>query len=300
LSENRPFFSIIIPTYNRAAKLRQALESVEMQTFRDFEVIVCDDGSTDDTGAVVSSFTTRLPLVLVREDNWGGPARPRNNGLKLATGEWVCFLDADDWWYPEKLAAVFAVTAGNDLIYHDVQSFSATGRKKSSMSCRHLRSPVFVDLLSNGNTLTTSSVCVRKVLFEKAGSFDEDKALIAVEDFDLWLRIANVTEKFCYLKKCLGGYLISDDSISSNFDTYVERHRALLKRHEKNVREDDLINIEAYWAYCFGVNKGSMGFFPESRESFGKALQSRRIKIVIKSTFRIFLSYLLQRVTRKS
>jgi len=78
----KPMFSIIIPTYNRAERLKIALESIFNQTFQDFEVLVCDDGSTDHTKDVVQLFVDKLDLTYIWEENWGGPARPRNNGIK--------------------------------------------------------------------------------------------------------------------------------------------------------------------------------------------------------------------------
>ena len=126
----KPFFTVIIPTYNRAELLRRALESVHSQTYRDFEVIVCDDGSTDHTRDVANSFAGRMHMSYLRDENWGGPARPRNRGIQEASGEWLCFLDADDWWYPEKLAAVFALTSGVDVVLCDDIRSGCIGRDR--------------------------------------------------------------------------------------------------------------------------------------------------------------------------
>lgn len=294
MSEKRPFFSIVIPTYNRAEQLGKALESIGRQTFRDFEVIICDDGSTDGTQEVVSAFNELLPVVYHWESNWGGPARPRNIGIKLARGSWVCFLDADDWWHPDKLAAIFSATADHDVIYHDVQSYFSNGKKAKNINCRQLKAPIAVDLLSCGNPIATSSVCIRKELLEESGGFAEEKALIAVEDFDLWVRLSYRTEKFYYLKKCLGGYLVSEDSISGPVDTYRSRHDALLSRHKHNLNGACRKEVDAYWSYCFGVKAESMGHYSESRELFINALQSHRIKIIIKAIVHVLYSYYAQ------
>jgi glycosyltransferase involved in cell wall biosynthesis len=96
-----PLFSVIIPTFNRAALLERALDSVWRQTFRDFEVIVVDDGSTDSTDLVLERFADRL--VAVRQEN-AGPSAARNRGAALATGEYLAFLDSDDLWFPWTLA----------------------------------------------------------------------------------------------------------------------------------------------------------------------------------------------------
>ena len=103
---NETIFSVVIPTYNRASKIRRAVESVLAQSYENFEILVMDDGSTDNTAEVVASFAD--PRITYRWDkNFGGPARPRNRGIALAKGEWICFLDADDWWTVDKLQICF-------------------------------------------------------------------------------------------------------------------------------------------------------------------------------------------------
>src|SRR5882672_1834830 len=104
----RPCFSIVIPTYNRAAKLKLTLDSVIAQTFTDFEVLVMDDGSSDNTREMVESFRdSRIRYQWA--PNSGGPATPRNRGIDAAVADWICFLDADDRWYPDKLRRVAQV-----------------------------------------------------------------------------------------------------------------------------------------------------------------------------------------------
>src|SRR5680860_1084245 len=98
-----PTFSVIIPTYNRAKDIDQCLSSLLAQTYKNFEVIVCDDGSTDNTKDIVESYKDRLNIRYDWSENWGGPARPRNRGIKLSQADWICFLDSDDWWCPNKL-----------------------------------------------------------------------------------------------------------------------------------------------------------------------------------------------------
>jgi glycosyltransferase involved in cell wall biosynthesis len=116
-----PRVSVIVPTFNRARDIGRCLESLAQQTFRDFEVLVCDDGSKDNTREIVERFKDRLELQYRWEENFGGPARPRNIGLSLARGEYVAFLDSDDWWMPRKLEqSVRYLDAGADLVYHDL------------------------------------------------------------------------------------------------------------------------------------------------------------------------------------
>lgn len=292
-----PFFSVIIPTYNRAGQLRRALDSVLRQTCADFEVIVCDDGSTDNTPEVVAEYESALALTYLREANWGGPARPRNNGIRIAHGEWLCFLDADDWWYEDKLETMRANTDGSDLLYHDLDVYTAAGRRLCTMKGRQLQPPILEELLSRGNPVIASSVCVRRSVIELAGGFTEDKQLVAVEDFDLWLRIAMQNGRFRYLAGSLGGYSMSNDSISGQTGRFIERHLALLARYEQHVDSAVWPEVTAYWSYCFGIRQCDLKSYGEARELFSRALHSRRPGLVAKSLLRIAASYGAQLVS---
>lgn len=101
-----PFFSIVIPTYNRMNDLIRCLSSLQNQTYKNFEVIVCDDGSTDNTFDVIKQFESTLSIKYLYEQNWGGPAHPRNVGVSYAKGKWICFLDSDDLFLPERMEII--------------------------------------------------------------------------------------------------------------------------------------------------------------------------------------------------
>ncbi len=206
-----PLFSVVIPTYNRAALVKRALESLVSQTYKNFEVIVCDDGSTDGTRDVVDSFKSKLNIRYIWEENWGGPARPRNNGVRAAQSDWICFLDSDDYCYPEKLENFRKYVNDYDVVYHDLVGVDVS---EKSGEVRH---PVFDNLLlADGNiSLIPSSSCVRKSIIEKVGGIDETVPA-GVEDYDLWLKIANVTDKFKHIPMRLGVYYLEDSNIHYN------------------------------------------------------------------------------------
>jgi glycosyltransferase involved in cell wall biosynthesis len=293
MHNNHPLFSIIIPTFNRAEKLRRALESVEKQTFKDFEVVVCDDGSIDNTKSVVDSFAGKMKVTYLWEENWGGPARPRNNGLRVAQGEWICFLDADDWWYPDKLAAMLDYIGEADVLYHDSDVYSESrGTHLMKMRVRQLRKPVFVDLMTKGNPLVNSSVCVRKNIVGQVGFLSEDKKLISVEDFDLWLRISRETERFKYISHSMCGYWIGEGNLSKSPDFYIAKHIYLYDKFKVYLAEEDRREADKYLAYCIGVNKLARGMFQESRRQFYVSMKSRNIGTIIKSIVRLIMSLL--------
>lgn len=211
-----PFFSIIIPTYNRSTKVKRAIDSVLAQTFVDFEILVMDDGSTDDTPNIISEYLDSR-IIYQWNINSGGPAHPRNRGLSIAKGEWICFLDADDWWKKNKLE----VCAKNlsekvDVLYHDLEIIDKLERRTINKISkgRILKKNIVQDLLIHGNAINNSSVIIKKRVFDKIGLINESKEMLASEDLNTWLKVAEFSNKFQYLAKNLGYYHIDNTGIS--------------------------------------------------------------------------------------
>ncbi len=244
-----PFFSIIISTYNRADKLRRALESIKAQEYRDFEVIVCDDGSCDHTEKVVKSFSQDFPIIYSRGENWGGPARPRNNGIRLATGKWICMLDDDDWWYPNKLTKVNMFTLQADVIYHSLDAFTPNGKKYFKIKGRVLNRPCFVDLMVNGNGLNNSSVSINADVLKKVGGFSEEKELISAEDYDLWLEVSRVTERFLYIPDSLGAYWQDEENITVLSEKYIDISMFIFEKFKSYLNEEEKYQAEGFLFY---------------------------------------------------
>lgn len=230
-------FSVIIPTYNRADLLDRCLDSLTRQSFKDFEVLVCDDGSTDDSRVVAERYRDYLDLRYLWEENWGGPARPRNRGIQAARGEWICFLDSDDWWTPDKLEACLPYLDDNDVIYHNLWIYQE-GRETRSRKLKvyQPRKPVFIDMLLHDSCMPNSSVCIRRTMVERIGLFSEDKELIAVEDYDYWLRLSLVTDRFAMIDKILGYYWVGPTSISAG-PKWITRHDAIYAKYLPLVKD---------------------------------------------------------------
>ena len=254
-----PLFSVIIPTYNRVGTLRKTILSVLDQTFTDFELLVMDDGSTDATGLMVSSILDPR-IIYDWAENSGGPARPRNRGIALARGEWICFLDADDWWTPDKLEVCFDhINDQVDLLYHDLEIvYLPSGRlRRQFKKGRQLHKPVLTDLLVRGNAISNSSAVIRKVILDQVGAIDERKEMIASEDYNTWLRVANFTEYFLYIPKTLGCYLIHDQNISGkdmslNWEFACAEFVNTLSGVQKNKLMSDIQYFRGRWAFCNG------------------------------------------------
>ncbi|MCS6924694.1 MAG: glycosyltransferase [Candidatus Binatia bacterium] len=181
-----PKVSVIIPTYNRCELLREALASVCAQTYQDFELIVVDDGSHDETAAVVHEFAG---VRYVWQPHRGVSAA-RNHGVTLSTGEWVAFLDSDDLWQPRKLEKQIAfVTAQPEVQICQTEELWLRHGVRVNPQRKH-RKPsgdIFAPSLARC-LVSPSAVMLRRELFEEVGGFDE--RLPACEDYDLWLRIA--------------------------------------------------------------------------------------------------------------
>jgi hypothetical protein len=176
--------SVIIPAYNAARFLPEALESALAQTWKNLEVIVVDDGSTDGTGEAAGSLVLKSPnLRLFRFPANRGPAAARNRGIAEAHGEWIAFLDADDTWCPGKIEAQMALMGGADV------GFIGSGGGTVKGGAEGVRAVGYSEILVN-NPFSASSVLTRRRCLDQVGLFDEDRTFDGVEDWDLWLRMA--------------------------------------------------------------------------------------------------------------
>jgi glycosyltransferase involved in cell wall biosynthesis len=179
--------SVIIPTYNRRAMVREAVESVLAQTGAAFELIVVDDGSTDGTFQDLSQISDER-MRIVRIAN-GGPAAARNHGVAIATAPMIAFLDSDDSWIPQKLERQLAFMRANpdSAISQTNEIWFRNGRRVNSRRRHQKRGgDIFVESLRTC-LISPSAVIIRTELFRSLGGFDE--MMTAAEDYDLWLRI---------------------------------------------------------------------------------------------------------------
>lgn len=183
-----PKVSVIIPTFNRADKLSRAVSSVLNQSFTDFELIVVDDGSTDQTTRVMAPF--RSQVVYLRFPFNQGVSAARNLGLQKASSSLIAFLDSDDYWLPQKLAVQvdFFDRHPEAQICQTEEIWIRKGRRVNPRK-KHLKpsGDIFAQSLKLC-LISPSAVMLRRTLFDEVGGFDED--LPACEDYDLWLRIA--------------------------------------------------------------------------------------------------------------
>jgi glycosyltransferase involved in cell wall biosynthesis len=209
--------SVVIPTYNRARDLRRALASVISQSWRDWEILVVDNHSEDETARVVEEFREqRMQFLSVH--NHGVIGVSRNLGVAHASGEYVAFLDSDDWWLPAKLErCIHELDAGADVVYHDLYlaRTDSSRRRLRRASTRALESPVLADLLERGNALVNSGVVVRRSTLLAAGGLSEDPRVASWEDYECWLRLARITERFHRIDEVLGFYWAGGGNVTA-------------------------------------------------------------------------------------
>jgi glycosyltransferase involved in cell wall biosynthesis len=183
-----PRVSVIIPTYNRAALVAEAAASVLAQTYRDYELLVVDDGSTDGTGEALAALGVAIKLL--RQPRRRGVSAARNLGVATAGGEWLAFLDSDDLWLPGKLERQMAFMGAHPrfLLSQTEETWVRRGvRVNPPRNHRKEGGRIFLRSLERC-LVSPSAVVLHRRLFDEHGGFDED--LPAAEDYDLWLRLS--------------------------------------------------------------------------------------------------------------
>ena len=226
-----PAVSVIIPAYNAEAFLARAIRSVEGQTFRDFEILVIDDGSTDGTADVARSFSS----VRYVRGSHGGEAVARNRGLEESRSDLVAFVDADDEWLPDKLAQQIAFTQklGSSLSYTDsylVRDDVPRVRYSTLARPRHgeILSPLIDDWLDQAFIIPTDVMASRELL-QSVGGFEAGLPTPGHVDYGLWLKLAIRGTRFDYLDEPLALYYRGHPSVSSEAVEMVERFQVALQ-----------------------------------------------------------------------
>lgn len=239
--------SVIIPTWNRATIVARAVLSALSQTYQDIEVIVVDDGSTDNTRQILEPFGRKVRYLPLEHS--GLPAVPRNAALHMARGEYVAFLDSDDEWLPEKLEQQIAVLEENSEVGLVCSNALVA---KGNVFPHHLYHNVdyattqwtLAELLRT-NVVITSTVVLRHKIMVSTGVFSEDPMLQAIEDYDLWLRVAAVA-KVVYIPEPLAVY--RDDPAHSirnvrNLSASWQGHLIILDRLRRFLDAQGIVDL---------------------------------------------------------
>lgn len=233
MKRNETRVSIVIPTYDRANLLPRAIGSVQSQTFQDWELIIVDDGSRDDTRDVVADYMSRDARIRCIYQGNRRQAAARNNGIRNARGEMIAFLDSDDTWMPRKLEKQVAILDGEPecgMVYGN-QLMAADEQDPGSLRYPGGWLPsgnVFPELLKRSFYCSTQTILVRRAVLDRVGLFDE-QLTNALEDWELTLRIAYHYRVAC-IDEPLVRRLVNHDYPREYVVIRVRNHKAILEK----------------------------------------------------------------------
>lgn len=306
-----PKVSVIVPTYNSAAFIRETLESILSQDYQDFEILIVDDASTDNTKDVVAAISSEKIRYLCLPQNHGGPSKARNVGITNAKGEFIAVFDSDDIMQTGRLStAVSLLDTFPDvaMTFTDILKFNEkTGdypesllkgydRFASLKKTRHGSKLYVIDseqaysCLFYENFVSTSSVTVRRSIFDKVGFFDEE--LTNADDLDMWFRITNYFN-VGFIDAVTVRYRVSDGSISgrglklvnNRITVYRNRLNMDLKRESRlQAHKQIAINYEG-----MGYSYRCLNQMKEARRSY---LSSLKEKLNLNVIIQFLITYL--------
>ena len=225
-----PRISVIIPTYNQAGFLRECLASLAAQTMPEWEAIVINNHSDDDTVGVVERLNdARVTLIHFRND--GIIAASRNLGMEKARAGWIAFLDSDDRWRPAKLErCLAAVTPDIDVLGHGMVMFR-DGRDVRTVRSGPEARTRYRSLLFDGTCITPSAAMVRKDWLDRVGRFSEDAGYRTAEDYELWLKLSRAGARFAFIPDLLTEYRMHEASASGLVAVHLAASLKIVEDH---------------------------------------------------------------------
>lgn len=247
MSQERITVSVIIPTYNRSATIKRAVDSVFNQTYKNFELIIIDDGSSDKTESLLKDYFSYSNFIYKRQKN-SGVASARNHGIQTAKAEWIAFLDSDDEWLPEKLETQVRFHRNNPIlkVSQTEEIWIRKGRRVNPMKKHSKPSGWIFESCVPLCLISPSAVMIHRDVFDRVGVFDEK--LPACEDYDLWLRLTLDYRVQTLDKPLIKKYGGHDDQLSQKYwgmDLFrlytlkkIQNHPRLDSRQKKLLEED--------------------------------------------------------------
>jgi glycosyltransferase involved in cell wall biosynthesis len=262
--------SVVVPSYNTAPFIAQTIRSVLEQTVTDLELIVVDDGSSDESVAIIDAI--RDPRVTCVQQSNRGLAGARNTGILLSRAETIGFCDADDVWYPHKAERHLALMEANPqlgLTFSFSEYLAEDGTPTGQLLLTRCRQPTMRDLILRNHIGNGSTPIVRKDVFRRAGLFDE--TLGSCEDYEMWVRSAACTSLgLGLLPEVLTGYRVRPGSMTTSYDSFLQGHRLALERFRTYVPGFTHRDAARSYAECLRI---------ASRKAFsnGQVTLSRRL-----------------------
>ena len=266
-----PLVSVVIPTYKRPRKLTRALNSVLNQTYSNLEMIVVNDDPKSDLKDMLKFTDDRIRLIN-HEKHRGGSAA-RNTGIKIASGDYIAFLDDDDEWIESKIQrqVKIAEKIEANFIATSREVYNARGNLVNIRSCE-IEKPIFNKLMINNYIGTASSVMVERTVLKEVGYFDE--SLQSCQDWDMWLRMAKNGYKYkCISEPLIKYHIHNSDRITTNKYARRQGRKAIEKKYEREIK--DLPNAkEAYHYSIFGKKNYADGLRKKAFLNFFKATRT--------------------------
>ena len=293
-------FSVIIPLYNGARFIEATLDSVLAQTYKNYEVILVNDGSPDNVEEVVQRYISKhsdIRFIYRKQENRGLGAA-RNTGIREATGDIIAILDQDDAWHEDKLEKIVEIYKSNpeiDVICHS-QNIRCNGKITRIFRPEPIKDNVYRQMLFANrfadNIFSTSATAFKRSIIDRIGGFSEDRVnMHFVEDYDLWLRMAKAGCEFYSSDLILGECTKHDSNFSKELDTMLNGELWVLKKHYAGFKKTRLMD-----SYLMR-RRLALVYFRISKEYFGSKRVVNGIKyfLIALCADPIFLSYYFQK-----
>jgi glycosyltransferase involved in cell wall biosynthesis len=283
MAGKKPKISVVIPTYNQASLLKQALDSVRAQTFEDWEAIVINNFSNDPTESIVTSYQDPR-ISLINFANHGVIAASRNLGIQKAQGEFIAFLDSDDIWFPEKLQICLQTLNENfaDAVCHN-EFQVRDGRQERILSYGPENKFSYLNMLFYGNCVSTSALLIRRSRLLEAGCFNENKTINTAEDYDLWMRLARNHCKFVFLQKELGNYLVHGSNNSGSVERHFSAILSVTQLHFTALRKNQNGFLSNLWLSLRMRIRIATLFYGAARQAQSQGLKKESLAYFLKS-----------------
>jgi len=218
-----PLVSIIIPFYNRIPLVCRAIDSVVRQTYNNYEIILIDDGSTDDVSPVFEKIKTITSALLLKQNN-RGPSSARNKGIENSNGEYIAFLDSDDTWSTEKLSLQVEFMRNNNYLFSHTSYFREDEKLKNNSIIRSGLSNYKYPFIAFHCMIATPTVIVYRSLLSSHNKFDE--SILVGEDTVLWIEISKKTTLYG-LDDVLSTVYVDDNNTASNSELKINAFKSI-------------------------------------------------------------------------
>jgi len=272
---DNPLVSIITPTYEREDFIEEAVNSALGQTYKNIELLVIDDGSTDGTVDKLKQYESDPRFNYFYQDNQG-QSTARNKGLSIAKGEFVCFLDSDNHWAKNKIEEslkLFEIYPDTDIVYANVTLIDEHGTEISTENMTRHSGNISKYLLRD-NCVSFNTAMVRKKSIDEISGFDS--TLRRADDYDFWLRLS-AKNKFLYVPQYWAYYRVMENQISSNKDARFEANELIMNKFisksDHQLKSKDINQSRAYFYNRRGRYYGSEGRTFEAIRDFIKAIR---------------------------